>query len=97
MWKILLFKETQPHGEAFVITGECNRCCQCCICWFYDIPDQPAEILPRKGWCAHLDIEAKACRIWEQRPEGCRNFPTVRDFEMGNVLESCGFKLVERR
>ena len=78
----------------FIVVGECNRCYQCCVCWFYDVPDQPAGILPRKGWCPHLDLEAKVCRIWERRPEGCQHFPTLRDFELGCVPVACGFRLV---
>ena len=78
------------------VEGACNQCGKCCICWYYDMPDQPAGIPPRKGWCPHLDLDTRRCRIWEERPEGCRIFPTVRDFEAGNVPEGCGFRL-ERR
>ena len=76
-----------------MLKGECNQCAQCCICWYYDIPNQPAEIPPRLGWCSHLDLETGECRIWDTRPEGCRKYPTIRDFEMGWVPEGCGFKL----
>jgi len=81
-------KEEQP-----VIFGECHRCGQCCICWYYDQPDQPAGEPPRKGWCPHLDLKTKVCLIWESRPEGCRKFPTPRDFELGAVPKGCGFWL----
>ncbi len=76
------------------MTGECNRCYRCCTCLYYDLPDQPEGIPPRRGWCPHLDLKEKRCRIWEERPEGCRNFPTVRDFELDAVPEGCGFRLV---
>jgi len=76
------------------VVGECNHCGECCVCWIYDQPDQPADIPPKKGWCPELDLETKTCRIWQTRPEGCRAFPTVRDFEMGAVLKTCGFSLV---
>jgi len=96
MWKkILLAEPKRPEPEAVIVVGECNRCGQCCVCWFYDMPDQPASIPPRKGWCQHLDLETKTCRIWDKRPEGCRGFPTVRDFELGTVPETCGFSLAK--
>ena len=76
------------------VTGDCNHCCQCCICWIYDQPDQPEEIPPKKGWCPELDFETKTCRIWDERPEGCRSFPTERDFELEAVPETCKFSLV---
>ena len=81
--------------DSMVVVGECNRCYQCCVCWIYDQPDQPAEVPPKKDWCPELDLETKNCRIWDERPEGCRNFPTERAFELGAVPEECGFKLVK--
>ena len=75
------------------IVGECKQCGKCCICWIYDIPNQPAEIPPKKGWCPHLDLETSKCTIWDRRPEGCRNYPTIRDFEMGWILEECSYQL----
>ena len=92
MWKKVLLRE--PNLETVRVVGECNRCLQCCVCWFYEMPDQPACIPPRKGWCPYLELETKACRIWAKRPEGCRNFPTARDFELGCVPQGCGFRLV---
>jgi Fe-S-cluster containining protein len=73
------------------VIGECNRCMKCCICWYYDIPNQPAEIPPRLGWCLHLNLETKECKVEDNKPEGCRNYPTMRDFEMGAVPKECGF------
>ena len=86
---------TEAKKEETVVVGECNRCFQCCICWIYEKVDQPASTTPRKGWCPELDLEKKACRVWDKRPEGCRNFPTVRDFELGAVPAACGFRLVK--
>ena len=82
---------TEAGKRETVVAGECNRCFQCCICWIYEQADQP----PKKGWCSNLDLETKTCRIWDTRPEGCRSFPTVRDFELGAVPEACGFRLIE--
>jgi uncharacterized cysteine cluster protein YcgN (CxxCxxCC family) len=96
MWKKVLLVETEtPDTEALIVVGECKRCGRCCVCWFYDIRDQPACIPPRRGWCPDLDLEAKRCRIWKRRPEGCRNFPTMRDFELGAVPGTCGFRLAK--
>ena len=88
-------KQDSRDGGEPTVTGECSRCCRCCVCWKYDVPDQPADQPPRKDWCPHLDPEAKVCRIWENRPEGCRLFPTTGDFELGCVPECCGFRLVK--
>jgi uncharacterized cysteine cluster protein YcgN (CxxCxxCC family) len=87
--------QSKKVGEAMAIIGECNHCAECCVCWVYDQPDQPADVPPRKDWCPELDIETKTCRIWDERPEGCRTFPTERAFELSAVPESCGFKLVK--
>jgi uncharacterized cysteine cluster protein YcgN (CxxCxxCC family) len=76
------------------VVGECRRCGQCCVCWYYDKRDQDGTISPRKGWCPNLDLESRLCRIWDKRPEGCRNFPGLSDFEEGKVLPGCGFRLV---
>ncbi len=78
-----------------LVVGECNHCGECCVCWIYDQPDQPADIPPKKGWCPELDLETKTCRIWQTRPEGCRAFPTERAFELGAVPEGCCFRLVK--
>jgi len=75
------------------VAGECKRCGRCCTCWYYDIPDQPAGTPPRKGWCPHLDLETKLCRVYDRRPEGCRLWPTLKDFEDGSVPRGCGFRL----
>jgi uncharacterized cysteine cluster protein YcgN (CxxCxxCC family) len=87
--------ESRNLETSLVIIGKCNHCHQCCGCWIYDEPDQPENILPKKGWCPDLDLEAKTCRIWDTRPEGCRSFPTVRDFELGTVPETCSFRLLK--
>ena len=68
---------------------------RCCICWYYDLPDQSGDVPPRLGWCPELDLETKTCRIWDTRPEGCRAYPTIRDFEIGSVPKECSFSLVE--
>ncbi|QBX63336.1 YkgJ family cysteine cluster protein [Dehalococcoides mccartyi] len=92
-WKKLILEKLNKPKQLEVI-GQCNRCGQCCICWIYDHPDQPAEVLPRKGWCPDLDIKSGLCKIWENRPEGCRKYPTQRDFDLGAVSDKCGFRLV---
>ncbi|WP_154021695.1 YkgJ family cysteine cluster protein [Dehalococcoides mccartyi] len=93
-WK-KLYTETKTESQQLLVVGECNRCHQCCVCWIYDRLDQPTDVLPRKGWCPELDLEKKTCRIWDKRPEGCRSFPTVKDFELGAVPATCGFRVVQ--
>ncbi|WP_145925489.1 YkgJ family cysteine cluster protein [Dehalogenimonas formicexedens] len=93
-WKMARLKP-EALEEPMLLTGGCNRCYQCCICWIYELPDGSAAEAPRKGWCPHLDLEKRACRIWGDRPEGCWRFPTLRDFELGCVPESCGFRLIK--
>lgn len=87
--------ERLPQEEPVVLIGRCNRCFQCCVSWKYEEPDGPAGAAPKKEWCPNLDVEKRACRIWEERPEGCWTYPTVRDFELGSVPEACGFKLIK--
>ncbi len=79
--------------EQSLVEGSCRRCGECCVCWYYDAPDQPAEVSPRKGWCPHLDVKTKLCLIYDERPQGCRNYPRSSDFEEGKVLSGCGFSL----
>ncbi|MFC1970928.1 YkgJ family cysteine cluster protein [Chloroflexota bacterium] len=76
------------------VDGACRRCGECCVCWFYETPDQVEAIPPRKGWCPHLDLESRLCLIWNERPQGCRSYPKTSDFEEGKVLPGCGFRLV---
>ena len=76
------------------VEGACLRCGKCCVCWFYDTPDQSEVIPPRKGWCPHLDVDSRLCLIWNDRPQGCRDYPKLSDFMEGKVLHECGFKLV---
>ncbi len=88
-------QQDEREGGEPIVTGECNRCCQCCFCLVYDQVDQRASVPPKRGSCPQLDIDARLCRIWDDRPEGCRAFPTVRDFELEAVPEGCGYRLVK--
>jgi uncharacterized cysteine cluster protein YcgN (CxxCxxCC family) len=96
MWRRIVIIENRiighPDTESLV-EGSCRQCGECCVCWYYDMPDQPAVIPPRKGWCPHLDMETRLCLIYDERPQGCRDFPQPSDFEEGKVLPGCGFKL----
>ncbi|MDO8717227.1 MAG: YkgJ family cysteine cluster protein [Dehalococcoidales bacterium] len=94
MWNKATLKSRNLE-TALAVTGKCNHCHQCCGCWIYDQPDQPGDVPPKRGWCPDLDLETRTCRIWDERPEGCRGFPTERDFELGAVPESCAFILVK--
>jgi uncharacterized cysteine cluster protein YcgN (CxxCxxCC family) len=93
-WKKVTL-QTESRRLETVVEGKCNHCNECCICWIYDQSDQPADRPPRKGLCPHLDLKTKACRVWQDLPEGCRSYPTVRDFELGCVPDNCGFRLAK--
>jgi hypothetical protein len=45
--------------------GTCNLCCK--------LLDVPALSKPANQWCTHCDI-GTGCRIYEARPEACRDF-----------------------
>jgi uncharacterized cysteine cluster protein YcgN (CxxCxxCC family) len=98
MWSMIVVIKDRillRTAAEYRVKGACLRCGECCVCWFYDTPDQSEAIPPRKGWCPHLDAESRLCTIWSERPQGCRDYPKLSDFMEGKVLPGCGFKLVE--
>ena len=48
---------------------ECGECSLCC-----DIPK--IKELKKPAWklCSNYDVKCKNCKIWNDRPEECRNF-----------------------
>ncbi len=84
-------------GLVIAVVGKCNPygACNnaCCYCYYYDMPDQLDGIPPRRGYCPEFDGGNRRCRIYEIRPQGCRDFPTVGDFVSGNVPSGCEFRL----
>ena len=98
MWSMIVIvgdRIVQRTAVEYRVDGACLRCGECCVCWFYETPDQSETIPPRKGWCTHLDVDSRLCLIWSERPQGCRTYPRSSDFMEGKVLPGCGFKLVE--
>lgn len=51
-------------------TYKCDDCCACCMFW------NPARYDPSLvdefGICKHLDLKAKRCTIYKERPLFCR-------------------------
>jgi len=47
------------------------------------------------GLCIHLDPERELCRIWEQRPQACREFDCNQDYRLQVVLERGYSNLVQ--
>lgn len=37
------------------------------------------QLRNRNGYCCFYDPETKTCRVYEQRPEGCRFYPIIYD------------------
>jgi len=40
----------------------------------------------RNGLCVHMDTENWLCKIWESRPEACREYTCNQDFKLQIVL-----------
>src|SRR5215831_7608097 len=56
-------------AETFVVPGRsCGTCTMCCK--LFDIPEIPTT---SGNWCRHC-APGKGCRIYDARPETCRNF-----------------------
>lgn len=80
-------------------------CCRCITYtaprWVTATPLAPGEIrrygeiAPVISSCPELDLTTRKCKIYETRPQGCRNFPTVSDFVAGIVPNFCSYKLVD--
>lgn len=51
---------------------------------------QPAKSFVDKdeaGYCVHFDLDASLCRIWERRPEACREYDCNGDFLLQVALK----------
>jgi len=47
-----------------------------------------AKLKNRKGYCVFYDCKKKRCRIYADRPLGCRVYPVILDEEEGVILDS---------
>jgi uncharacterized protein len=57
--------ETWQPGMFERPCGDCTMCCK--------LPAAPDLNKPPGVWCQHCD-KGKACRIYDDRPQGCRDF-----------------------
>lgn len=55
--------------------------------YFYPEPNSPHS-LPKDadGYCTYLDRENSQCKIWEHRPQACREFNCNEDHKLQFVL-----------
>lgn len=56
------------------MTRQCGECSLCCKV-FDDIKDAPEK--RRGGWCSQCDPGGVGCKIYDTRPQVCRNFECV--------------------
>ena len=56
-------------------------CLKCGVCCFFGeknankkIGGENCIIVGTDGWCVHHDVETHKCKIYEKRPDNCRNF-----------------------
>ena len=35
------------------------------------------------------------CTIYKNRPESCKNYPSIQNFKDGWLIKGCGFKFIE--
>jgi hypothetical protein len=55
-------------GEDLVAGRDCDGCTMCCKLLAIDVLNKP-----RGKWCGHCNARS-GCRIYQTRPEPCRNF-----------------------
>lgn len=46
-----------------------------------------AQLRNRSGYCVFYDWEKRLCRVYVDRPSGCRVYPVIVDEEKGIVLD----------
>lgn len=42
----------------------------------------------RDGWCVFYDRQLKQCKVYNERPSGCRVYPVIVDESKGIVLDN---------
>ena len=47
-----------------------------------------AKLKNRKGYCVFYDSKKRRCRVYSDRPLGCRVYPVIVDEEEGVILDS---------
>ena len=47
-----------------------------------------AQLRNKKGYCIFYDVEKNACRVYIQRPTGCRLYPVIYSEEEGIVTDN---------
>lgn len=73
----------------------CNTfCCRLLVALKPHEREEPSDGLPARGYvdkdcnglCIHMDTETWLCKIWENRPETCREYTCNSDFKLQIVL-----------
>ena len=49
--------------------------------------DGYAQLKNREGYCVFYDAEKRRCRVYADRPSGCRVYPVILDEKKGIVLD----------
>jgi len=53
-----------------------------------------AVLKNQEGYCVFYDLKNRKCRVYDDRPSGCRVYPVIMDEEKGIILDdicdSCG-------
>jgi len=46
------------------------------------------QLKNRDGYCVFYDVQKKRCRVYADRPSGCRVYPVILDEEKGIILDN---------
>jgi Fe-S-cluster containining protein len=46
------------------------------------------QLKNRDGYCIFYDVQNRQCRVYANRPSGCRVYPVILDEEKGIILDS---------
>ena len=58
-------------------------------CEFSRIDEQGyAELKNNEGYCVFYDLKNRCCRVYDDRPQGCRVYPVILDEDVGIVLDT---------
>jgi len=46
------------------------------------------QLKNRDGYCVFYDVQKKRCRVYADRPSGCKVYPVILDEEKGIILDN---------
>jgi len=46
------------------------------------------QLKNRDGYCVFYDVQKKRCRVYADRPSGCRVYPVILDEEKGIIFDN---------